>query len=60
MKLIRLVTEEGFPVCRVAKRLELKLSTARNIIKKFLETGEVFMKTKKVTKKLDIHPIIKI
>jgi transposase len=42
LKLIDLVLNEGIPVVRAARRLELKTFTARSIVDKYKREGVVF------------------
>jgi hypothetical protein len=45
--------EEGSPISKVAKKLRIKISTARLIVRKFKESGQFFIKNfKKNTPRL--------
>jgi hypothetical protein len=44
VQLINLVFEEQMPVATAARRLDIKKSTARSILKKYTLTGKILVK----------------
>lgn len=58
-RLIQMVNEEGIPISKASKKLKIKLTTARLILKKYNETGEFPMRNFRKKTKPTVEPLIK-